>query len=311
MAVTKKRPLIFAGRESRTFARRVAKQLELPLGKVEVATFSDLETHVIVEEDVKGRDVYIIQATSMPANENLMELLIMTHALKSMSPKRITAVMPFFGYRRQEKTTVNGESLTFELVAKILKTAGISRVLTMDLHKHRSAKYFTDAGIISKELRAFEVIVKYFRRKKLENFVIVAPDKGSIPESERYAKALGVPLVKAYKHRAKRDQVVFDSIDGDVAGKNILIIDDEVNTAGTLCGVVDILKKKKARNVYFACTHAVLSGPAMERLTASRIRQVVVTDTIYLEPDRRINKIKILTVAPLIAEQIATWTKRR
>lgn len=307
----KKPPILLAGRESKTMARKIAAELGLHLGRVEIATFSDLETHVIVREELKGRDVYLIQATAAPSNESLMELLIMAHAAKSLQPKRITAVIPFFGYRRQEKQTVDGEAVTFQLVAKMIKAAGITRVLTIDLHKHRSARFFKEAGIVSKELRAFDVISEYLQKKKLDNFVVLAPDKGSVPESEKYAKVLGVPLVKAYKHRSirKRDQVTYDRFEGEVKGKNVLIIDDEINTAGTLMGVVDILKKEKAKNIYFACTHGVLSGPAIDRLKKSRIRQIIITDTIYLQPEKRFKKVKILSVSRLFAEQIAKWSK--
>lgn len=306
-------PLLFAGRANKPFARKIAKELGLPLSKMEIVTFSDLETHVIVQEDVKGQDVYMIQPTSMPANETVMELLIAIHALKKMKPKRITAVIPFFGYRRQEKVTVPGEALSFELVANMLKVAGVNRVLVMDLHKHRSSKYFKQANIVSKELRAFDLMVEYFKKKKLENFVVLAPDKGGIPESERYAQALGVPLVKVTKHRTmkKRDEVVFDGFEGDVRGKNVLITDDEINTAGTLMGIVDILKKEKAHNIYFACTHAVLSGAAVERLAKSRIRQVVITDTIDLPKSKRLKKITVLSVAPMFADVIAKWSRRK
>ncbi|MBI2410729.1 MAG: ribose-phosphate pyrophosphokinase [Candidatus Kerfeldbacteria bacterium] len=304
-------PLLFSGTANRSFARRVAKELNLKLGNIEVVKFSDEETHVIVHEDVVGRDVYIIQPTSMPANEHLMELLLMVHAIKSGKPKRITAVMPFFGYRRQEKQTKPGESLSFQLIAKLLRAAGVTRVLVMDLHKHRSSKFFLEEKMISKELRAFDVIIEYFRGKKLQNFVVLAPDKGAVPESERYAKALQVPLVKVFKHRvfSKRDQVTIDRFEGGVAGKDILIIDDEINTAGTLMGIVDILKKKKARNIYFACTHAVLSGPAIERLANARIRQVIVTDTIFLPQKKRLHKIRVLSVSSLFANTIARWSR--
>lgn len=306
-------PVLFAGPASRTFARRVAKELGLTLSNIEVVKFSDAETHAIVREDVAGRDVFVIQSGSSPANESLMDLLIMVWALKSMKPKHITAVLPFFPYRRQEKILTGGEALTFSLVSALLKSAGVERILVIDLHKHRSTRFFKEVNMAYKELRAFDVMCDYFRRKKLENFVVLAPDKGSIPESERYANALGVPLVRVYKHRSmsKRDQVTIDRIEGTVQGKNILIIDDEINTAGTLMGVVDLLKQHKARNIYFACTHAVLSGPAIERLAKSRIRQVVITDTIHLAPEKRLKKMTILSVAPLFARTIAEWSKWR
>ncbi len=304
-------PVILSGIAHKPFARKLARELGLPLGRVRTYRFSDQEAHVVIYDDLKGKDIYIVQPTSAPVNETLMELLLTAHAAKSMKPKRITAVMPFFGYRRQEKQTRPGEALSFELVAKMLKAAGVSRVLVIDLHKHRSAKYFKQAGIVCKELRAFEVIVDYFKKKRqLENFVVLAPDKGSIPESERYAKALNVPLVRVYKRRNRRDEITVTRVEGCVEGKNVLIIDDEVNTAGTLCGVVDIIKERKAKNIYVACTHAVLSGPAKDRLQKARIRQVVVTDTVWIPPKKRIKKIKILSVVPLFAEQLEKWMKR-
>ncbi|MFC1598125.1 ribose-phosphate diphosphokinase [Patescibacteria group bacterium] len=308
-----KKPVVFSGTANKPFARRLAKELSVKLGKVDIKTFSDQETHILVEDNVKGRDVYVVQSTSMPVNENLMELLLLVHSIKSLKPKRITAVMPFFGYRRQEKVSGPGESLGFQLAAELLKAAGVGRVLVIDLHKHRSAKFFKEVEITSKELRAFDVIVEYFKNKKLDNFVVLAPDKGGIPESERYAKALGVPLVKVYKHRSltRPDEVTFDRFEGEVEGKNVLIIDDEINTAGTLVGVVEMLKKRKARNIYFACTHAVLSGPAIERLAKSRLKQVVVTDTIYLPAKKRLKKIKVLSVVPLFADIISKWSRRK
>lgn len=307
----KNEQVILSGLANKPFARKVAKELGLGLGRVRTYRFSDQEAHVIVYDDMKEKDVYIVQPTSMPVNENIMELLLTAHAVKDMKPKRITAVIPFFGYRRQEKKTNPGESLSFQLIAKLLKASGVDRVLVIDLHKHRSAKFFKEADITCKELRAFEVIVEYFKKKrKLENFVVLAPDKGSIPESERYAKALDVPLIKVYKRRHKRDEVTMTRFEGDVAGKNVLIIDDEINTAGTLVGVAELLREKKAKNLYFACTHAVLSGPAIERLKKARIRQIVVTDSVWIPPKKRINKIKILSVTPLFVEQIEKWKKR-
>ncbi len=195
-----------------------------------------------------------------------------------------------------------GESLTFELVADLLHTAGIDKIICLDLHKHRSKRFFK---FQRKELRAFDVIIERLRKKKLHNFCVVAPDKGSMPESKRYARELEVPLVKAFKTRKKHDEAIIKKIEGDVEGKDVIIVDDEVNTAGTLCGVVDKLKSMKVRNIYFACTHPVLSGPAIERLEKAKIREIIVTDSIALPPEKRIKKIKILSVAPLFARAIA------
>lgn len=311
MAKKTQQPVLISGTANAPLSKKIAKELGLSLAKVDIVQFADKETHVVLQEDMKGRDVYIIQPTSNPANETIMELLLIAHAVQDMKPKRITAIMPFFGYRRQEKKTHPGEVLSFRLVAKLMKAAGITRVGVMDLHKRRSAQYFKDAGIVCHELRAFDMISTYFKQKRqLKDFVLVAPDKGSVPVAERYAKELGVPVVKAQKHRTmdKRDQVTYDSLGEGVKGKNVLIIDDEINTAGTLMGVADLLKKQKAKNVYFACTHGVLSNPAKTRLAKSRIRQVVITDTIFLPSQKRLPKIKVLSVAPMFAGLISKWS---
>lgn len=300
--------VLLSGSAHQAFAKSLAQDLGVPLGNVELVTFSDGESHVIVHEDVAGKDVYLVQSGSAPANEHFMELLIMTHAVRAMKPRSITAVLPFFPYRRQEKLVQPGESLTFELVAQLLKAAGVERVLVMDLHKHRSTRFFDDVGLEWKELRAFERICAYFKARPLKEYVVLAPDKGGIPESERYAEALGVPLVKATKRRSQRDVVEFDAFEGEVTGKNILIIDDEINTAGTLVGIVDILKKQQAGDIYFACTHAVLSGPAIQRLVESPLKQVIVTDTIALPVEKQIEKINILSVSSVFADAIREWS---
>lgn len=303
-------PLLFSGTANKPFARQLAKELQLPLSSAEVLRFSDSEIRVTVAADVAQRDVYIIQSTSAPANENILELLLIAHALHAAKPWRLTAVMPFFGYRRQEKTTQPGESLAFQLMAKLMRTAGITRVLVIDLHKHRSTRFFKEFSIVSKELRAFDLFVEYFKQKDLRNLVVLAPDKGGIPESERYARALGVPLVKVYKRRRhdQPDKVFVNRMEGEVRDKNVLIIDDEINTAGTLVGVVELLKKHgNCREVFFAATHGVLSGPAVQRLTASPLTEVVLTNSIYLPPSKRLPKIKVLSAVPLFAKVIRTW----
>ncbi|MBU0670913.1 MAG: ribose-phosphate pyrophosphokinase [Patescibacteria group bacterium] len=297
----KPKPILFTGNANRPLANKVAKLLGIKLGRSIVKKFSDGETYVQIKEDIKNKKVFVMQSSSLNSNDNLMELLIMIHALKAMEPKKIVAIIPFFPYRRMEKTVAEGESLTFELVADLLKTAGVDKVIVLDLHKHRAKRFF---NFQRKELLAFPVIVSRLLRKRLDNFVIVAPDKGSMPESKKYARELEVPIVKAYKTRKEHDKAIIKKMVGDVKGKDVIIIDDEINTAGTLCGVVAELKKRKARNIYFACTHAVLSGPAIDRLRNTRIREIIVTDTIYLPPKKRLPKIKVLSVAPLIAEAI-------
>lgn len=295
--------ILLSGTSNEPLARKIAKELDKKLGKVIIKHFSDGETYVKVEEDVNAKKVYFIQSGSYPTNENLMELLIMLHALKKtdLQPKKVIAVVPFYPYRRMEKTTEVGESLTFELVADLLKTAGIDKIICMDLHKHRSKRFFK---FQRRELFALPVIIDYLRKKDLSNTVLVAPDKGSMPELKKYSRILGIPIVKAYKKRKKHDEAIIKKLVGEVEGKNIIIIDDEINTAGTLVGVVSALKEKKAKDIYFACTHAVLSGPAIERLKKAPLKEVIVTDTIYLPEEKKIDKIKVLSVAKIFADAI-------
>jgi ribose-phosphate pyrophosphokinase len=297
--------MLFSGTSNEPLARKIAKELEHTLGKVLIKHFSDGETYVNVEEDVNNKKVYFIQSGSYPTNENLMELLIMLHALKknNLHPKKVIAVVPFYPYRRMEKTTELGESLTFELVADLLKTAGIDKIICMDLHKHRSKRFFK---FQRRELRALPVLAEYLKKKDLSNMVIVAPDKGSMPESKKYSRALNIPIVKAYKKRKKHDEAIIKKIVGEIKDKDVIIIDDEVNTAGTLQSVVTAIKEKGARDIYFACTHAVLSGPAVERLKSSPIKEVIVTDTINIPEEKKIDKLKIISVAHLFAEAIRT-----
>ncbi|MFA6027950.1 MAG: ribose-phosphate pyrophosphokinase [Patescibacteria group bacterium] len=301
--MNKNHRILLSGTSNEPLARKIAKELDKKLGKVTIKHFSDGETYVNVEEDVNDQKVYFIQSGSYPTNESLMELLIMLHALKktNLKPKKVIAVVPFYPYRRMEKTVEVGESLTFELVADLLNTAGIDKIICMDLHKHRSKRFFK---FQRRELFAMPVLIDYLRKKDLSNTVLVAPDKGSMPELKKYSRALGIPIVKAYKKRKKHDEAIIKKLVGEVEGKDIIIIDDEINTAGTLLGVVNALKEKKAKDIYFACTHAVLSGPAIERLKQAPLKEVIVTDTINLPEEKRIDKIKILSVAKIFADAI-------
>ncbi|MFA5995005.1 MAG: ribose-phosphate pyrophosphokinase [Patescibacteria group bacterium] len=299
MSVAEK--IIFSGKSNALLAKRIAKVLDCKIGKATVKQFSDGETYVNIEEDIKDKNVYIVQSGSDPVDHHLMELLIMVHAAKHLQPHKLVAVIPFYPYRRMEKIVEPGESLTFQLVADLLHAAGVDKVICIDLHKHRSKRFFR---FQRKELRAFPVIVNYFKQKALHNFVVVAPDKGSMPESKRYARELNVPLVKSFKTRKKHDQAIIKRLEGDVKNKNIIIVDDEINTAGTLVGVVEKLKQEGAQDVYFACTHPVLSGPAIERIQHESLKEIIVTDTIELPVNKQIAKIKILSVAELFATAI-------
>lgn len=303
-------PILLSGRANSAFARKLAKKLNLSLGSVDIATFSDSETHVVVHEDCAGSDVYIVQSLSMPANENVMELLLMVHAVAALRPRRITAVVPFMAYRRQEKITQSGEALAFQLIAKLLYTAGCRRILTIDLHKHRSSRFFKEVGMVNRELRAFDILAEHLKTQDLRDTVLVAPDKGSIPESERYAKVLHIPLVKVYKRRTQRDHVIIDRIEGNVVGKNILLIDDEINTAGTLVSVITLLQKKQnIEHASIVCTHGIFSGAALEKLTHPAIRQIILTDTIALPTRQRLPTMTTVSVAPLFAAVLRRWMK--
>jgi len=295
--------MLFSGTSNEPLARKIAAELDHKLGRVFIKHFSDGETYVNVQEAVDNQKIYFIQSGSFPTNENLMELLIMLHALKksNLHPKKVIAIVPFYPYRRMEKTVELGESLTFELVADLLKTAGIDKIICMDLHKHRSKRFFK---FQRRELFALPVIVEYLKKKDLTNMVIVAPDKGSMPESKKYSRALNIPIVKAYKKRNKHDEAIIKKIVGEINNKDVIIIDDEINTAGTLVSVVKAIKEKGCRDIYFACTHAVLSGPAIERLKTCPIKEVIVTDTIDLPIEKRLDKIKVLSVAKIFAEAI-------
>lgn len=295
--------MLFSGTSNEPLARKIAAELDHKVGKVLIKHFSDGETYVNVLEQVDKKKIYFIQSGSFPTNENLMELLIMLHALKktNLHPKKVIAIVPFYPYRRMEKTVELGESLTFELVADLLKTAGIDKIICMDLHKHRSKRFFK---FQRRELFALPVISEYLKKKDLSNMVLVAPDKGSMPELKKYSRVLNIPIVKAYKKRKKHDEAIIKKIVGEIAGKDVIIIDDEINTAGTLVSVISAIKEKGARDIYFACTHAVLSGPAIERLKKAPIKEVIVTDTINMPPEKKMEKIKILSVAKVFAEAI-------
>lgn len=304
----KKPFVIISGSSHPRFAEALATELGVGLGQVDIATFSDSETHVTVHADVHGKEVFIVQSGYAPTNDRLVELLLLCEAVWHKKPKRITVVLPFMPYRRQEKQTHTGEALAFDVVARVLRAVGVKRILTIDLHKHRSRQFFKAQGMSCTELRAFSLFSDYFSTQMDTNqTVVVAPDKGSVPESERYARALNIPLVKFFKRRTQRDTVVVDGFEGSVDGKHVLIIDDEINTGGTLIGVVRMLKEHGARDIIFACTHAVLSGAAVERLSSSSLKRVIVSDTI---PQRSSLPIQTtLSVVPLFAERIRRWTQ--
>ena len=297
-----KRPLqLFTLNSNPDLAQEIADHIGVPLGKCTVSQFSDGETRINIEESVRGCDVYIIQSTSNPVNENLMELYILIDALKRASAATINIVIPYYGYARQDRKARSREPITSKLVANLMETAGADRIVTLDLHAPQIQGFF-DVPI--DHLQAVPILSDYFAEKNLENLVIVSPDHGGVIRARRMADRLKAPLGIIDKRRPSPNVAEVMNIIGEIEGKTAIIIDDIIDTAGTIKLAADALIEKGAREVYACCTHPVLSGPAIERIEESKIKELVVTNTIALEDSKRIDKITQLSVANLIGEAI-------
>lgn len=295
---------IFAGNSNLELAQEIAQKIGLPLGDAVVGRFSDGETAISINEPVRGSDVFIIQSTSTPANENLIELLIMIDALKRASAGRITAVIPYFGYARQDRKAKARDPISAKLVANLITTAGADRILTMDLHVPQLQGFF---DIPVDHLLGFPILARYFWEKfkgHFDDVVVVSPDVGSVARSRRFAERLDAPLAIIDKRRPKANVCEIMNIIGDVRGKRCILVDDLIDTAGTVVNAANALTDMGAAEVYACCTHPVLSGPAIERIKSSAIREVVVLNTIQLPKEKRIDKITVLSVAELFAEAI-------
>ncbi|RMF06067.1 ribose-phosphate pyrophosphokinase [Candidatus Woesearchaeota archaeon] len=294
---------LFTGNSNPELAQEVADCLTVPLTKAKVQKFIDGETYVKILEPVRGDDVFVIQPTSHPANEHIMELLIMLDALRRASPKRITAVIPFYGYARQDRKATSREPITARLVADLLTAVGTDRVLAVDLHADQIQGFF---NIPLDHLTAVPIILNYYFTQDLKNTVVVAPDEGSVKSNSSLARKLGLPLVIIHKSRSKTAVDSFDdfTVLGSVKGKNVIILDDEINTAGTISNAVKMLKDKGAKRISIAATHAVFAGPAVERLRKAPVDEVIVTNTIRIPPEKKFPKLKVLSMAPMIAEAI-------
>ncbi len=294
--------VLFSGNSNPELAQSIAKHLNLPLGNAVVRNFSDGEIWVEVEENVRGRDCFIIQSTSHPVNRNIMELLIMVDALKRASARRITAVIPYYGYARQDRKSAPRTPISAKLVADILTTAGTQRVLTMDLHAGQIQGFF---NIPVDNLFAMPVMIKHLQPLCDSDTIIVSPDAGGTERARAYAKRLDTALAIIDKRRTGPNVADVMHIIGDVKGKRAVIVDDMVDTAGTLTKGVEALLKHGARSVIACATHGVLSGPAIQRIEESPIESLVVTDSIPLSPEAQAcSKIKVLSVAELLAEAI-------
>ena len=294
--------MVFSGRANIALAKDICKYMNIPLGRTVIKDFSDKEIYVRLEENVRGGDVFVIQSTCCPGNTNLMELLIMIDALKRSSAKRITAVIPYYGYARQDRKCEPRVPITSRLVADLLETAGTHRVLTIDLHAGQIQGFFS---IPVDHLFAMKVLIPYLQSLDLKNMVVISPDAGGVERARAFAKRLGVSLAIIDKRREGVNEVKAMNIIGDVKGKMAFIVDDMVDTAGTLVEATAALMKAGAKEVHACCTHAVLSGPALDRISKSEIKSIVATDTIPMRDGMKGHpKIKILSVAPLLGEAI-------
>ncbi len=289
---------IFAGSSSVDFAHLVCKQLETDVAKADIRSFSDGEKFVQIAENVRGRDVFIIQSTGAPSNDNLMELLIMTDALRRSSANSITAVVPYFGYARQDRKAAPRVPITAKLVANLYETAGIDRVITIDLHAGQIQGFF---DIPVDNLYGSIVFQQYVKERRFADPVIASPDIGGVARARYFAKNLGLDMVIIDKRREKANESEVMNIIGDVDGKDVIMIDDMIDTAGTMVKGAAALKESGARSVMACATHGVLSGKAYENLNSDALDELVVSDSLNLQPHK---KIKVLSVAPLFAEVI-------
>ena len=296
--------LVFTGNANPGLAEEIVKSLGTALGDVQVGRFSDGEVTVEIKQNVRARDVFIVQPTCAPTNENLMELLIMVDALKRASAERITAVIPYFGYARQDRRPRSTRvPISAKVVANLLQTVGVHRVLTMDLHADQIQGFF---DIPVDNIYASPVLLGDLRQKNYEDLIVVSPDVGGVVRARALAKQLGCDLAIIDKRRPKANVSEVMNIIGDIEGRNCVVMDDMIDTAGTLVKAAEVLKERGAKNVYAYCTHPVFSGPAIERIAqGAALDEVVVTNTIPLSPQaQQCKRIRQLSVAPLIAETI-------
>lgn len=294
--------VVFTGNSNKELAKNICKDLGVSLGDCEVKTFSDGEIAIDIGVSVRGKDIFVIQPTSNPVNNHLMECLILMDALKRASAGRINAVIPYYGYARQDRKTKAREPITSKLVADLLEVSGADRVVAMDLHAGQIQGYF---NIPVDHLTAVPSLANYFRDIcKKEEFVVVSPDLGGVTRTRNFANELNLPIAIIEKRRPKPNVSEVMNIIGDIEGKNCILVDDIVDTAGTICNAANALQNFGAKKVYGCATHGVLSGPATERIENSVMEKFVITDTIELKEENKTGKLEVVSVAPLFADAI-------
>jgi len=293
---------LFSGNANRPLAEEIAQHLHMRLGDADVSRFSDGEVYVQINENVRGQDVFVVQPTCPPVNDHLMELLVMIDAFKRASARRITAVLPYYGYGRQDRKVMPRVPITAKLVADLITTAGCQRVLAVDLHAGQIQGFFDIP--VDHLFAAPAVIVDYLAKKDLKDPVLVSPDAGGVERARAIAKRLNAGLAIIDKRRDGPNVAVFMYLIGDVKDKDVVVIDDMIDTAGTLIQAVEAVKREGARRVLACAVHGVLSGPAIKRIESSALEEVVITNSVPLAPDKANPKIHVLSVAPLLAEAI-------
>lgn len=299
---------VITGNANSKLAEKIARKLGTELTDCEVSHFSDGEINVNIKETVRGVDVYIIQSTCTPVNDSIMELLILIDAVKRASAGRINAVVPYYGYARQDRKTRAREPITAKLIANLLTTAGADRVITMDLHAGQIQGYF---DIPVDHLTAIPILANYFKDIICENTVVVSPDLGGVTRARTFANLLDLPIAIIEKRRPKPNEAKVMNIIGEIEGKNIILVDDIADTAGTLTQAATVLKEYGAKKVYACATHGVLSGPALDRIHSSELEKFVITDTIPLPEECRGDKIDIVSVAPIFGQAIERINSNR
>lgn len=292
---------VFTGNANKDLAEKICKELGVPLGQCDVSHFSDGEINVNIGETVRGIDVFIIQSTCTPVNDNLMETLILIDAVKRASAGRINAVIPYYGYARQDRKAKAREPITAKLVANLFTIAGADRVISMDLHAAQIQGYF---DIPVDHLSSIPILAEYFRNIIDADTVVVSPDLGGVTRARSFANLLDLPIAIIEKRRPKANVSEVMNVIGDIEGKNVILIDDIIDTAGTITKAASVLKNFGAKKVYGCATHGVLSGPAIDRINESELEKFIISDTIPLTEEKKIDKIEVVSVSGLFAEAI-------